>query len=647
MKRKKDKKLYLFWILFLTAGFFILPKVVSASGHIVVNEIMTKDADSTKNEFIELYNPTDSSVNLEKYKLTKRTSSGNESNLVSSSKFLGIIPAQGYFLIAHPDYANKIGADLVYSGSSYSIADDNAVILYDKDEKIIDIVGFGTAKDFEGTSPAINPPENKSIERKTTGIDTDDNSKDFEINSDPSPQNSKYNSAKPASDSEPKPKVYSEKIRINEILPNPSGNELEDEYVEIYNYSDGDIDLENWEIKDAGSGKYSFPKGATIKKGNYLVIYRKDFKFAINNSDESIYLLNPDEVEVSSVFIGKKTFGSDISFSFDGIGWTRSSRLTPEKENEFDESPKISIKKDDKIYKNIYANFEVKTGDKSQKITWDFGDGHKSYLQETKHKYVEVGTYQVSLTVEGKSDDFVENFTVEVEKFDESKIKIISVKANPKGKDNKKETITIKNNSKKKINLEGWSVATGWKDLYNHPIGKKFILKPGETKELTRKYSAFTLNNKQVKIELRRPDGTVASKVKYSKKEGIQDDEVYAKTESGWEWQGTQTNADETQTDTDLTQTNTEETQNNTREIQNIENNSAEINASEKPVEETSDVIQTDEPKESGEILGAETENKTIESSDIKPQSGSFFQIIFWKANQEINSAVNFIVSFF
>jgi len=56
---------------------------------------------------------------------------------------------------------------------------------------IVDKVGFGENACFPEGSPAANPPEAQSIERKELGLDTDDNSQDFIINENPSPTNSK------------------------------------------------------------------------------------------------------------------------------------------------------------------------------------------------------------------------------------------------------------------------------------------------------------------------------------------------------------------------------------------------------------------------------------------------------------------------
>ena len=122
-------------------------------------------AQISNDEFIELFNPTNAPIDLEGYKLSKKTKTGSsESTLVSAAKFSGTIQAHGYFLIAHPGYKDKISADLPYSGSTYYISNDNTVFLYDKDGTLLDKVGFGAASDFE-RSPASNPDANQSIEK--------------------------------------------------------------------------------------------------------------------------------------------------------------------------------------------------------------------------------------------------------------------------------------------------------------------------------------------------------------------------------------------------------------------------------------------------------------------------------------------------
>lgn len=160
---------------------------------ILINEIQT-EGQTAKDEFIELYNPNDHNVDLAGFALKKKNKTGNESNLVSSSAFSGIIPPLGFFLIAPqlidettPTYMGLISPDLLYSGKTFSVAQDNTVLLYDNMEHLLDKVGFGSAQDFEG-STAQNPETLQSIERKILGQDTDNNAEDFILLTEPTPK---------------------------------------------------------------------------------------------------------------------------------------------------------------------------------------------------------------------------------------------------------------------------------------------------------------------------------------------------------------------------------------------------------------------------------------------------------------------------
>lgn len=159
---------------------------------ILISEIQIEALENVSDEFIELYNPNDQDVDLTGFALKKKTSSGSESNLVSSAGFSDIIASLGYFLIVpqlnddgSPNYQGEVSPDLYYSGKDYSIAADNTILLYDRCNNLIDKVGWGEAQDFE-TAPAENPSPGQSLGRKwdedTQGYqDTDDNSQDFEV----------------------------------------------------------------------------------------------------------------------------------------------------------------------------------------------------------------------------------------------------------------------------------------------------------------------------------------------------------------------------------------------------------------------------------------------------------------------------------
>lgn len=171
----------------------------ASANHIIISEIQVGAGD---NDFVELYNPTDSNVSLSGWRLSKKVNS--ETSLVASMS--GTIASKGYFLISNKDGSASPSADLTYASS---IADNNTILLYsDAGTSLIDKVGMGTALDFESTQSAT-PANGKSIERKAnsasnansmmiTGTDefmgnaedTDNNGVDFVLREIPEPQNS-------------------------------------------------------------------------------------------------------------------------------------------------------------------------------------------------------------------------------------------------------------------------------------------------------------------------------------------------------------------------------------------------------------------------------------------------------------------------
>jgi len=460
------------------------------STSIKINELFPNPEESPekKNEFVELYNFGDDSIDFAGWSIEDKT---------GSYKLAGAIDSQDYIAFYNTVTLNNNGDEIkllnpsggIVSQVPYGKAAENYSYSFD-------------GKKWQWTSFMTPSEENK-----------------FEVK-----------------------KEYSNKVYLNEILPNPSGDEKTGEYIEIYNPAKNKIDLAGWILRDSSkTGKYVLLEKAIIKTKGYLVIYRVDFKFALNNSgNEMVYLLDPNESIVASIAYSKAK--EDVSYNFDGEDWRWSRFLTPGKENKFNKLPKIQVKIDKKIYKNIYADFEVKINDPDKdktKIVWNFGDGRKSYKRKTRHKYKETGDYKASIKVNDGSEDIIKKFNVKVKNFPRPKVRITRLSPNPEGKDSENEWIEVKNKSKKDVNLKNWSIATGKssKKLINHPIYEDFIIKPGETEKITRGISKFSLNNKKSRIELRYPDGRVAHKAKYKRKDGVKEDEIYEKVKGeGWKW---------------------------------------------------------------------------------------------------------------
>lgn len=523
---KNKNKALLFFIVLLCAGFFGLVAISSAEDSVVISAVQIY-GNSSNNDFIELYNPTCSSINISKWKLRSRNSSVSATE--SSIKVLSDnqeIPAKGYFLWANSSFGSLISAD---ESSTATLANNYSLAILSPEDKIVDSITWGSNhKPFAGTHLyAENPGKLQTLKK-----DAEDN---FTTESNYAPKNSLFiNNDELSLCAEAEPKIYSNKIHINEILPN-----AEEEFIEIYNPTEKDEDLSGWILRDASkTGKYVFPENSAIEAGKFFVVHKKDFKFALNNSGaEAVYLYNPAEILISQVsYAGAK---GGISYNFDGAVWRWSRFLTPGAANIFNNIPNAKTKKEKKIYAGVPAEFSAKASDSDKdklKFTWDFGDRHKSYKKNTKHTFEKPGKYNVILKINDGSEDKIETFKIKVEKFPKSKIKIVAVTPNPKGKDSDAEYLIVENKSKKKINLKNWIIATGSKKLYNHPISDDLVINPGEKINVTREFSKFSLNNKKAKVELRYPNGKMAHKIKYALKESVPEDASYEKTQLGWAW---------------------------------------------------------------------------------------------------------------
>lgn len=485
-------------ILFLFSSFIPIFSTSAEAPDIIISEVQIGGA-TADDEFVRLRNDGEENIDLAGFRLTKKYASGGvckESLLVSDRHFQGTIASGATFLIAHPEYKESYRADLDYSSASYYLTNNTIVTLYDDK-------GAPVSEKTIGTACGTDPPSDRS----DTSIDTSTDAS----------------------------------IRLNELLPNPKGADAEGEWIELYNFGEETILLDGWSITDAAGGVYPLEAGSALGSGAFLVV-KTGSKFSMNNtSSETVTLLDATKTAIGKV--SYETAKEGQSFNYSPSGWRWSKKVTPGKANTLNNPPertKTEIPKT--AYRDVYADFFAKGSDKDGdaiKYVWDFGDKHKSYLRETRHKYAETGSFHGTLTISDGTETDVKEFTIRVEKFPDRKIRVIALSANPKGADTGVEWLLLKNKDKKKVDLLGWSIATGTKkkSIANHPINESFILKPGEERRLMNPVALFTLPNERGYIELRKPDGKAVQTVKYRKDGGVDDGERYSKKEGGgWEW---------------------------------------------------------------------------------------------------------------
>jgi len=466
------------------------------SEDIKINEIFPTpkdDGSEPKKEYVEIKNFGDNCIDISNWKIKDETT---KKITISSNS---ILESGEFFIIETSKYLNDSG---------------DSIYLFDSAEKEVNkksypkIIGKGLSYSFDGKNwqwTIPTPGEENELE-----------------------------------DQEEDEENYDYDIRINEILPNPNGDEGEKEFVELYNSEDSEINLKNWILKDSSKTEFVFLDSYSIKPKNYSTIYRKDFKFALNNSGgESVYLFNPNG-EIASETSYEGSAGENISYGFDGTNWRWSKYLTPNKENKFSKPLIVKIKKIKNGYAKIPIKFKVKVKNKDGnkiKYHWEFGDERVSYLESPSHIFEKNGKYKILLTVKNGIEEVVNSFYLEIKKYPHFKVIISRLMPNPLGNDTGKEWLEIKNNSKKKINLKNWKIATGITSaLSNHSILKDIQLKPGETTKLTRADALFSLNNRELKLELRYPDTKTASRLEY-KREKIGENEICQNQNGKCFWQ--------------------------------------------------------------------------------------------------------------
>lgn len=147
---------------------FVQTSNAATASHVVISEIQIEGA-TTTDEFVELYNPTDSDVDATGWELIRKTAAADAEELLLAT-LSGTIPSHGFMLIAHTGYDGTTPADITYD-TEFNITDNNSITLKDDAGTIIDLVGMGSSATSEGTA-IDNPIDNRSIERKATASST-------------------------------------------------------------------------------------------------------------------------------------------------------------------------------------------------------------------------------------------------------------------------------------------------------------------------------------------------------------------------------------------------------------------------------------------------------------------------------------------
>ena len=158
---------------------FTTPGAHAAANHVVISQFATRGPTAATDEFIELYNPTGSAVDMSGWKLQYKSATGTTFSDRAALPANTFIAAHGYFLITNQSYIGTVVAD--YSSSLWNsgtgMADNGHERIIDAAAVQVDLVGWGTANAPEGGVDAPNhgtSANNLSVERKALATSTAD-----------------------------------------------------------------------------------------------------------------------------------------------------------------------------------------------------------------------------------------------------------------------------------------------------------------------------------------------------------------------------------------------------------------------------------------------------------------------------------------
>ena len=321
--------------------FFLFPFFIKATDSVVINEIAWMGtANSANDEWVELYNNTGNSINLDGWQLVAQDGT-------PKIKLSGVIPANGFYLLERTDdnTVPAISADKIYTGALGNNGEN--LELYDASGNLIDSVNCASGW-FAGDNKTKQTTERKNSQ--LSGSDPNN----WQTSQNPEGTPKEKNSLIGQTELQPKTKpdetavdvavdvkhqqlaqqpiTYPSGIVINEILPSPEGPDDLEEWIEISNQNQFEVDLSGWKIKDSTGAVTTFtvPPGTKISALGFLVINRPTTKIVLNNDGDEISLIQPDNKIIETISYPKAPLGQSYTRALaTGSEWFWTSQPTP------------------------------------------------------------------------------------------------------------------------------------------------------------------------------------------------------------------------------------------------------------------------------------------------------------------------------
>ncbi|PIR77840.1 MAG: hypothetical protein COU30_00280, partial [Candidatus Magasanikbacteria bacterium CG10_big_fil_rev_8_21_14_0_10_38_6] len=376
-----------------------------------------------------------------------------------------------------------------------------------------------------------------SLARKHDGIDSNYDRHDFVVTDVPTPGKPNVISFPVASDQDggdTQSYVLSGEVVINEVFPNPAGDDSQNEFVEIKNIGKAGIDLNGWKIGDATKKRFVL-RNVHLDAGEIISFPRSETGLALNNSgEEKVQLFSPNDILVD-VIEYSGSIGEDVSFSRDDtdMSFVWSTTVTPGKKNEIsrealdpvvvvDYPPVVSV--GDVAYFDGSDSYDPDGSVVS--TTWIFS-GEQIDQATASWVFWEAGEYEVDFSVvDNEGNTAVQKITLNVLPVEHvfvggyvayagvDDVIISEIFPNPEGSDDA-EFVELFNPTSQLIDLSGLSLDDGEGGSRAYSFSDGTVLLPQSYLVFDREVTKIVLNNTFDSVRLLYPDGVVAVELLY------------------------------------------------------------------------------------------------------------------------------------
>ncbi len=451
---------------------------------ILISEILVNPyGKDTAGEFIELYNPHKTDITLENWKLQDTSKNGSYTFTDKTIK------AESYYTIFRSEFGfalNNTGEEKVILKNPEDTISAEATFTAPAEGMSLNFSKAAWLPSITITPNAINNVTQALECRQTEEKDHTNNEhvemeKSIDENTDTNQNTVSQGNAANKNNDDALPSIL-----ISEFLPNPEGADSENEFIELFNPSTQEVNLIGWTLSDTSKGgKYTFDKEKAIKSKGFVIIYRKEFTFALNNTGEEKITLTKPGGKISDETVYSETAQGNSYIKEGGI-WKQTEKPTPGEENIL-------------------------------------------HIAEIPNKNEE------SIKEEGKESEKVnENENTDQQSISEESFPTLSITEflpNPEGEDALQEFIEIYNPQQEAVNLKNWTLKDNSKSgayTFNDRT-----LQPGEYTAIYRSTSKIALNNTgEERIFLLTPTEKVVAQAVYSaSQEGIS----YAFSKEKWQ----------------------------------------------------------------------------------------------------------------